>query len=53
LRQALLSTCEQAMKAASPHRQARRIKAAGVKARSPFDQGLRESPSPMRENPRE
>jgi len=53
LRQALLSTCEQAMKAAPPRRQARRIKAAGVEARSPFDQGLRESPSLMREKPRE
>jgi hypothetical protein len=49
LRQALLSTCEQAMTAASPDRRARRIKAAGVEARSPFDQGLRESPSLMSE----
>jgi hypothetical protein len=53
LRQALLSTCEQAMTAASPDRRARRIKAAGVEARSPFDQGLRESPPLMTENPRE
>src|SRR5262245_815468 len=37
----LLSTYEQAMTAASPDRRARRIKAAGVEARSPFDQGLR------------
>jgi len=41
------------MKAASPRRQARRIKAAGVEARSPLDQGSRESPSLMTENPRE
>jgi hypothetical protein len=41
------------MKAASPRRQARRIKAAGIEARSPLDQGLRESPSLMSENPRE
>jgi hypothetical protein len=53
LRQALLSTCEQAMPAASPDRRARRIKSAGVEARSPFDQGLRESPPLMTENPRE
>jgi hypothetical protein len=53
LRQALLSTCEQAMMAASPDRRARRIKAAGVEARSPFDQGLRESPSLMTKNARE
>jgi hypothetical protein len=53
LRQALLSTCEQAMTAASPDRGGRRIKAAGVEARSPFDQGLRESPPLMTENPRE
>jgi hypothetical protein len=37
------------MTAASPDRRARRIKAAGVEARSPFDQGLRESPSLMSE----
>ena len=53
LRQALLSTCKQAMMAASPRRQTRRIKAAGAEARSPFDQGLRESPPLMTENPRE
>jgi hypothetical protein len=41
------------MTAASPDRRARRIKAAGVEARSPFDQGLRESPPLMTENQRE
>src|SRR5262245_64642239 len=35
---------------ASPDRRARRIKAAGVEARSPCDQGLRESPPLMTKN---
>ena len=41
------------MTAASPRCRARRIKVAGVEARSPFDQGLRESPPLMTENARE
>jgi hypothetical protein len=52
LRQALHSTCRRT-KAASPDRRARRIKAAGVEACSPFDQGLRESPPLMTENARQ